>query len=94
MMPQTNRRESAPMEPAPPGPPDAPASQTQPPHATPYQRIGMAVLSLISLVFLLNIVAALTHDLGPAATAVGLAAVCLVVLGVNVAFNFDLLRRH
>ncbi len=91
MSPQPKTPESAADAPIPPG---GTRAQVQPPHATPNQRMGLAVFSLICLVFLLNIVAALAHDFGSAGTAAALAAVCLIVLGVNVAFNFDLLRRH
>lgn len=88
-----NSQASPPGAPVPPGSTDASTRQTQISRATTNQRIGLAVLSLMGLVFLLNIVAALARDLGPAATTAGIVAVCLVVLGMNIAFNFDLLRR-
>lgn len=62
--------------------------------ATPMQRMGLAVLSLVALVFLANIMAALASSFGPIGSAIGFAAICLVLVGVNVAFNFDLLTRQ
>lgn len=58
------------------------------------QRMGLAVLSLFFLVFLVNIMAALAPAFGPIGSAIGLAAICLVILGINVVFNLDLMRPH
>lgn len=59
--------------------------------ATPMQRMGLAVLSLMALVFLVNIMSALASAFGAIGSAIGLAGICLVIVGINVAFNFDLL---
>ncbi len=57
--------------------------------------MGLAVISLAFLVLLVNIMAYLAKSFGPTGTAIGLVAVCLVVLGINVAFNLDVFRaRH
>ena len=55
------------------------------------QRMGLAVLSLMALVFLVNIMSALASAFGPTGSAIGLAAICLVIVGINFAFNLDLL---
>lgn len=62
--------------------------------ATPMQRMGIAALSLFFLVFLVNIMAALAPSFGELGSAIGFAAICLVILGINIAFNLDLLRSR
>jgi hypothetical protein len=57
-------------------------------------RMGLAVISLAFLIFLINIVAYLSATFGQIGSAIVVAAVCLTVLGVNVAFNLDLLRSR
>lgn len=71
-------------------------SSGEPPalHATPMQRMGVVALSLFFLIFLVNIMAALAPTFGALGSAIGLAAVCLLILGINVAFNLDLLRSR
>ncbi|HEX8733492.1 MAG TPA: hypothetical protein VF725_15690 [Ktedonobacterales bacterium] len=63
-------------------------------HATPMQRMGVIALSLFFLIFLVNIMAALAPTFGALGSAIGLAAVCALILGINIAFNFDLLRSR
>lgn len=56
------------------------------------QRLGLAVISLVFLVFLANIMAALSSSFGPTGSKIGFAAGCLAVLGINVVFNLDAVR--
>ncbi len=63
-------------------------------HATPMQRMGVVVLSLFFLIFLVNIMAALAPSFGALGSAIVIAAICVLILGLNVAFNFDLLRSR
>jgi hypothetical protein len=59
------------------------------------QRLGLAIISLVFLVFMANIMATLSSSFGATGSAIGLAAVCLTVLGINIVFNLDALRaRH
>ncbi|HEU0025953.1 MAG TPA: hypothetical protein VFQ25_02460 [Ktedonobacterales bacterium] len=57
-------------------------------------RMGLAVISIVFLIVLINIVAYLSDAFGQIGSAIVVAAVCLTILGVNVAFNLDLLRSH
>jgi hypothetical protein len=57
-------------------------------------RMGLAVLSMVFLIFLINIVAYLSAAFGQIGGAIVIAAVCLTIVGVNVAFNLDLLRSR
>jgi hypothetical protein len=59
--------------------------------ATPMQRMGLAVLSLMALAFLVNVMSALASAFGAIGSVIELAAICLVIVGINVAFNLDLL---
>lgn len=52
------------------------------------------MISLAFMVALVNIVAYLSASFGQMGSAIVFAAVCLTIIGVNVAFNFDLLRRR
>ncbi|HEX8982045.1 MAG TPA: hypothetical protein VF792_04700 [Ktedonobacterales bacterium] len=63
-------------------------------HATPMQRMGVVALSLFFLIFLVNIMSALAPAFGALGSAIVIAAICLLILGVNVAFNLDLLRSR
>ena len=53
------------------------------------QRLGLAVISLVFLVFLGNIMAAFSSSFGPIGSTIGFVAGCLTVLGINVVFNLD-----
>ncbi len=55
-------------------------------------RMGLAVISIVSLFFLINIIAYLSGAFGQIGGAIVVVAVCLTILGVNVTFNLDLLR--
>lgn len=57
-------------------------------------RMGLAVISMAFLIFLINIVAYLSAAFGQVGSAIVIAAVCLTILGINVAFNLDLLRSR
>ncbi len=57
-------------------------------------RMGLAVISIAFLIVLVNIVANLSAAFGQTGSAIVIAAVCLTILGVNVAFNLDLLRSR
>ncbi len=75
--------------------PHTPVTDERPtPHATPMQRMGVIVLSLFFLIFLVNIMSALAPSFGALGSAIVIAAICVLILGVNVAFNLDLLRSR
>ncbi len=57
-------------------------------------RLGLAIISIAFLIFLVNIVAYLSASFGQVGSAIVIAAVCLTILGVNVAFNLYLLRSR
>lgn len=71
-----------------------PESGSAPSRPSVNQRLGLAVISLVFLVFLVNIMAALSSSFGPTGSTIGFAAGCLTVLGINVAFNLDVLGRR
>ncbi len=73
------------------GVPDSGSARSGP---TVNQRMGLAVISLAFLVFMINIMASLSSSFGPIGSAIGLAAVCLTVLGINIAFNMDVFRSR
>lgn len=80
---------------------EAPRQAGQPQSAAPSHiepragyRMGLAMISLAFMVALVNIVAYLSASFGQMGSAIVFAAVCLTIIGVNVAFNFDLLRRR
>lgn len=74
---------------------ERPQSATSPrARASAASRIGLAVISMAFLIFLINIVAYLSDAFGQIGSAMVITAVCLTILGVNVAFNLDLLRSH
>lgn len=56
--------------------------------------MGLAVISMAFLIVLVNIVAYLSAAFGQVGSAIVIAAVCLTILGVNVAFNLDLFRSR
>jgi hypothetical protein len=58
------------------------------------QRLGLAVISLVFLVFLANIMAALSSSFGSTGSTIGFAAGCLAVLGINVVFNLEAVRSR
>ncbi len=73
------------------------AGRPQPPspsrgRANMTSRMGLAIISMAFIFFLVNIVAYLSDAFGQIGAAIVVAAVCLTILGVNVAFNFDPLR--
>ena len=71
----------------------APRSATSPRARTSIgNRMGLAVISMAFLIFLVNIIAYLSASFGQVGSAIVIAAVCLTILGINVAFNLDLLR--
>ncbi len=72
---------------------DPPRPTTSPRRgASTANRMGLAVISIVSLIFLINIVAYLSGAFGQIGGAIVVAAACLTILGINVAFNFDLIR--
>lgn len=71
---------------------EAPGSVEPRARASAGYRMGLAVISIAFLIFLINIVANLSGAFGQIGSAIVIAAVCLTILGVNVAFNLDLLR--
>ena len=75
---------------------DEPSRPSAAPHAraSAGYRMGLAVVSMVFLIFLINIVANLSAAFGQIGGAIVVAAVCLAILGVNVAFNLDLLRSR
>lgn len=73
-----------------PSPPRSKASRRA--RASVGNRMGLAVISMVFLIFLVNIVAYLSASFGQVGGAIVIAAVSLTILGVNVAFNLDLLR--
>lgn len=72
----------------------ASGSSPVPSGPTVNQRMGLVIISLAFLVFLVNIMASLSSAFGPVGSAIGLAAVCLTVLGLNIAFNLDVFRSR
>lgn len=62
--------------------------------ASTASRMGLAVISMAFLIVLVNIVAYLNDAFGQIGSAIVIAAMCLTILGVNVAFNLDLLRHR
>ncbi len=73
---------------------EAPRSAESRARASAGYRMGLAVISIAFLIFLINIVANLSAAFGQIGSAIVIAAVCLTILGVNVAFNLDLLRSR
>lgn len=72
-----------------------PESASAPSGPSVNQRLGLAVISFVFLVFLVNIMAALSPSFGPTGSTIGFVAGCLTVLGINVVFNLEVLgRRH
>jgi hypothetical protein len=54
--------------------------------------MGFGVISLVFIVVAANIMAYLSPSFGPTGSAIGLAAICAAVLGLNIAFNLDMFR--